>query len=352
MNPITRLTAQHIRRHDSVSVELSPRVTLITGLNGAGKTSLIEALYIALQGSSFKGGDGDVLRRGDTWWRIDVAYHDDTSRTVKFDSQRTTGRKQFTVDSKTMYRLLPKYKYPIVLFEPDDLRLLHGSPTRRRQFIDRFIGQLDPLYAVALRKYERALKQRNNLLKRDTTTQDELFVWNVALAEHGAYIIEERIRFIEKLNSRLGDVYQQIAGTHDQVEMHYSYTRIDTIKQKLLGDLHMHGAKDKLLGFTSVGPHRHDVLFYFNESTALSVASRGEVRSVVLALKFLEIELIEQLTGLTPLVLLDDVFSELDETRQAALMRYATDCQIVIATTNTHPDNLGTTSISHVLLSE
>lgn len=338
MPAITRLAVQHIRRHDTVAVDLSERVTLITGLNGSGKTSLIEALYIALQGSSFKGGDNDVLRRGEPWWRIDLRYSDDTVRSVKFDSTKATGRKQFVVDGRTMYRLLPKYKYPIVLFEPDDLRLLHGSPTRRRQFIDRFISQLDPLYAAALRKYDRALKQRNNLLKRAETTSDELFVWNVMLAEHGAYLLEERTRFIEELNAHLGTVYNAIAQTNDTVEMHYSYTRIDNVKQKLLGELHAHSERDRYLGFTSVGPHRHDVLFVFNGSPALSVASRGEVRSVVLALKFLEIQLIERLTQLRPLVLLDDVFSELDETRQAALMAYATDCQMVIATTNSHPD--------------
>lgn len=339
MTAITRLAVQHVRRHDQLVVDLSSRVTLITGLNGSGKTSLLEALYVALQGSSFKGSDTDMLKTGEQWWRIDLSYADETARTVKFDSTKTTGRKAFVTDGRTMYRLLPKYKYPVVLFEPDDLRLLHGSPARRRQFIDRFIAQLDPLYGVALRKYERALKQRNNLLKRDSTTTDELFVWNVALAEHGAYLIEERIRFIEELNSSLGEVYRQIAGTDDTVTMHYSYTRIGAIKQKLLAELHAHSDRDRLLGFTSIGPHRHDVLFEFNYSPALSVASRGEVRSVVLALKFLEIQLIERLTQLTPLVLLDDVFSELDETRQAALMQYATDCQMVIASTNNHPSH-------------
>lgn len=352
MTSITRLAVQHIRRHDTVSVDLSERVTLITGLNGSGKTSLIEALYIALQGSSFKGSDGDVLRRDETWWRVDVKYADDTVRTVKFDSTKITGRKQFVIDGRTMYRLMPKYKYPIVLFEPDDLRLLHGSPARRRQFIDRFISQLDPLYGVALRKYERALKQRNNLLKREATTHDELFVWNLTLAEHGAYIIEERIRFIEELNAHLGETYQQIAGTDDAVAMHYSYTRIDGIKQKLLTELHAHSERDRYLGYTSIGPHRHDVLFEFNQSPALSVASRGEVRSVVLALKFLEIRLIERLTQLRPLVLLDDVFSELDETRQAALMRYTTDCQMIIATTNAHPGHVDQGGVKHVLLGE
>lgn len=317
-------------------VALDRHVTLITGLNGSGKTSLLEAIYIALQGSSFKGSDSDVLRRDDNWWRIDVQYDDESVRTVKFDSTKTTGRKQFQTDGRTMYRLLPKYKYPVVLFEPDDLRLLNGSPARRRQFIDRFISQLDPLYGAALRKYERALKQRNNLLKRDQTSSDELFVWNIALAEHGAYIIEERIRFIEELNASLGDIYRQIANTDDIVTIHYSYTRIDAIKQKLLGDLHAHSERDHLLGYTSVGPHRHDVMFEFNHSPALSVASRGEVRTVVLALKFLEVAIIEQLIDKKPIILLDDVFSELDATRQKLLTSQLKDHQIIMTSATSH----------------
>lgn len=339
MTTITAISVQNIRTHEAFSLQLSPHVTLITGKNGSGKTSLIEAIYIALQGTSFKGSDGDVLRRDQPWWRIAVNFDDETSRVIKFDPNRTSGKKQFVIDQKTSYRLSPKYKYPVVLFEPDDLRLLHGSPTRRRQFIDHFISQLDPLYVIALRKYDRALKQRNNLLKRPDTTQDELFVWDVALSEHGSYIIEQRVQFIEQLNLRLNDAYNDIAQSQDTVSIHYSHTVIGNAKQKMLGELHASSERDKYLGYTSIGPHRHDVIFRYNNSPALSVASRGEVRSVVLALKFLEVSIIEQLTGKTPIVLLDDVFSELDESRQAALMTNSLQAQLIIATTNHHASN-------------
>lgn len=352
MSIIRQLQVQHVRIHQAIKVDLSPQVTLITGLNGSGKTSLIEAVYLAFQGSSFKGADSDMLQRGETWWRIDMLLADDAARTVKFDSERTTGRKQFTVDSKTMYRLAPRYKYPVVLFEPEDLRLLHGSPTRRRQFIDRFISQLDPLYGPALRKYDRALKQRNNLLKKYNPSSDELFVWDVALAEHGAYIIEQRIQFIERINQELNDGYQAIAHSADVVSVHYSHTLVGNIKQKLLGELHGRSERDKLLGYTSVGPHRHDVLFIFNSTPALSSASRGEIRSIVLALKFLEISIIKQITNQTPVVLLDDVFSELDETRQKALTQNDLGAQIIIATTNSHNNYTSLPSVAHILLGE
>ena len=336
MTVITKLQVQNIRTHDHYLLTLSPNVTLITGQNGSGKTSLIESIYIALQGSSFKGSDTDILKQHQPWWRIDIQFDNIAARTVKFDPSRTTGRKQFIVDDKTNYRMLQKHKYPVVLFEPDDLRLLHGSPTRRRQFIDRFISQLNPLYGPSLRKYERALKQRNNLLKNAYVNDDHLFAWNIALAEHGAYIIEQRIAFIEELNQNLAGLYQSIAGTHDDVSIHYSHTFVGDIKQKLLNELHAHLERDSYLGSTSVGPHRHDVVFQINTSPALSVASRGEARTIVLALKFLEVEIIEKLTAKTPIVLLDDVFSELDATRQKLLTSQLKGHQIIITSATSH----------------
>lgn len=339
MAVVTKLSIQNIRTHDSFATSLSPTVTVITGKNGSGKTSLIESLYIALQGSSFKTADKDILQTDAPWWRIDVMFDDDTKRTITYDPQRSGSKKQFVIDEKINYRMLPKYKHPAVLFEPDDLRLLGGSPTRRRQFIDRFISQLDPLYASVLRKYERALKQRNALLKKPYVDTDELFVWDIALSEYGAIIIEKRTQFIEQINTKLGDAYNAIANTNDNVSIHYSHTFIGDIKQKLLNELHMQAGRDKILGNTSVGPHRHDVSFEFNNSPALSSASRGEVRTIVLALKFLEVEIIEQITNIKPIILLDDVFSELDESRQKTLSDTIRSHQIIITSTHTLSDS-------------
>lgn len=320
MTHVTHISVQHVRNHTKKSVELSPETTIITGKNGAGKTSLIEALYIALQGTSFRGSDSDVLQKDQTWYRIDVEMSDGSKRTVKFDSLKQAGRKQFTVNEKISYRLPIKDKYPLVLFEPDDLRLLNGSPARRRQFIDNLISQLDPTYVRAVRKYERALKQRNNLLKRTQTTTDELFVWNVALSEYGSYIISERTAFIEKINKRISSVYDSIAQSGDAISIHYSHTFIDDVKQKLLSELTAHSEKDKLLGFTSVGPHRHDVIVNHNNTLANATASRGENRSIILSLKLIEIEIIESILETKPIILLDDVFSELDEFRKKNIL--------------------------------
>jgi len=333
MSIVSKLAVHNVRSHGQYEVTLSSGVTVITGPNGSGKTTILESIYLALQGTSFKGTDSDMLRTNGPWWKIDILLDDQDKRTVKFDPTKTTARKQFVVDGKTTARLAAKNKYPVVLFEPEDLRLLNGSPARRRQFIDRFISQLNPLYGTSLRKYERALRQRNNLLKRFQVSSDELFAWDITLAEHGAYIIEQRIAFIEKIQSELNDAYHEIATTNDEVSVHYSHTFVGDVKQKILAELHAHVERDKMLGNTSVGPHRHDVIFELNQSPAMSNASRGEVRTIVLALKFLEVAIIEQLTGLKPLILLDDVFSELDIERQKALSDKTREHQIVMTST-------------------
>lgn len=329
MTSVSHIRVQHIRTHSNYAIDTSPTVTVITGPNGAGKTSLIEALYIALQGVSFRSSDKDIVRQGAVWYRIDITFRDGGSRTVKFEPEKTAGRKQFIIDDKTYYRLGLQHKYPVVLFEPDDLRLLNGSPSRRRQFLDRLIAQIDPRYGTALRRYERALKQRNTLLKRPHVTSDDLFAWNVTLSEYGAYIIKQRLYIIEEITRELQEIYRTISGAEDNVTVHYSHSHADT-QQKLLTDLHTHTEKDRILGFTSVGPHRHDSIFTFNGALALGTASRGEIRSIILALKFLEVHLTERLTGKKPIILLDDVFSELDETRQKNLMTEFTDHQIII----------------------
>ena len=286
-------------------------------------------MTVALRGTSFRGTDAELLRYEAPWWRIDLLT-DEGDRIVKFDSSKQYGKKQFIVDEKTSYRLSSQHKYPVVLFEPDDLRLLHGSPSRRREFIDRFISQLNPQYSPLLRKYDRALKQRNKLLKSPTTTRDDLFVWDIAIGEYGAQIIEQRIHYIERLNAGLDLTYNTIAQSRDIVSMHYSHTVIGDVKQRIIHELHARMERDRLLGYTSVGPHRDDVIFRFNTMPALSVASRGEVRSIVLALKFLEVDIINEVLGRQPIILLDDVFGELDSDRQTHLTTKFSGKQIIM----------------------
>jgi len=325
---IRSVSVENIRAHKTFSHKLSPNVTVITGPNGSGKTTLLEAIAVALGGKSFKGTDKELLRAGSDWWRIDVVL-DEQERAVKFNPINPSKRKTFVIDDKTTARIPAAAVYPSVLFDPDDLRLLGGSPTRRRQFIDRFAAQINPGYSRIVHRYERALQQRNKLLKMGGSL-DSLFAWNVSLSEYGAQMIDARVQLIEQLNSGLNATYNMIAQSNDTVSIHYSHTLIDNTKQKLLHELELHYERDRLIGATSVGPHRHDVLFQFNTSPATAVASRGEVRTIILALKFLEVDIIQQLVGQPPVVLLDDVFSELDEMRQTHLATRFKDNQIIM----------------------
>lgn len=328
---IRSLSVENLRSHRKFSRVLSRTVTVITGPNGSGKTTLIEAILVALGGHSFKGTDSELLQRDADWWRIDLKL-DDQLRTVKYQPN-IPKKKQFVIDDKTNLRLPAASRYPTVLFEPEDLRLLHGSPSRRRQFIDRFAAQLVPDYGRVLRRYERALLQRNKLLKRQASAE-ELFAWNISLAKYGAQIIDIRVRLIERLNAGLQPTYDTIAQTKDVVSLHYSHTVIDHTEQKLLTELEARTERDQLLGFTSIGPHRHDVLFRFNDAPAIGSASRGEVRTIILALKFLEVDIVQEVTGLQPVVLLDDVLSELDDKRQSHLATKFQDHQIIMTSTN------------------
>jgi DNA replication and repair protein RecF len=345
---IRKLSVTNIRSHIEYELNLGEYTSIITGNNGSGKTSLLEALYLSQRGSSFKGTDQDMLRTDAPWWRISVQQDDMSNRTITYDPSRTTGKKQFVSSQKTKnYRLPVKDKYPVVLFEPEDLRLLSGSPARRRKFIDEFISQIDPTYQTSIRKYERALRQRNNLLKQPSTTNNSLFVWNVMLAEYGSLIIKKRQEAIQYININLTEQYQSIAKKDDNVESEYSYKAEYNQNQQLLKDLEQSVQRDKQLGYTSIGPHRHDVFFLLNNSPAISTASRGEVRTILLALKIQEINQIHALLNKKPLVLLDDIFSELDTDRQANIEAAIKDHQVVM--TSTHRINT-TNNITHIEL--
>lgn len=334
----SEIRLQNIRAYQDASFKLSNSVTVISGANGSGKTTLAEALYIASRGTSFRSPDSEVLRNDAAWWRIDV-LHADQKRSVLYDPAKMGLKKSFIISETKKARLSPQQKLPLVLFEPDDLRLLGGSPARRRSYIDTLASQLDPQFSYHLRRYERALQQRNNLLKHHGASADELFVWDMVLSETGAYVLQARTFWLEQINLRFSDVYQKIAEKSDTVAAVYSRS-LETsdqtrIQQYLLSHLHASQARDRLLGYTTVGPHRDDIAFILNNRDASHYASRGETRSIVLTLKLIEIGLLKDILESTPLVLLDDVFSELDENRRHAIVSLsAENVQTVITTTD------------------
>ena len=315
----------NFRSHETFLLNCVKMTTMITGENGGGKTSILEAIYIAVCGKSFRAVDKEIVKRGEEFYRIELTYENGEQTAVIYND----GKKKFVLADKKFGRLPKKYKYPVVLFLPDDLSLVAASPTRKRDYFDRTFTQLNENYNNSLLKYNKALKQRNELLKTEFLRADMLFSWNVLLAKYGMEVMEYRRRMVGEINGRLTDVYRSIADNGDVVELMYKTDAVEN-ESGYLKKLEENYEKDRILGHTSFGVHRDDYNFRFNNADAEGSASRGEVRSIVLALKFIEAELATEKLGKRPLVLLDDVFSELDETRQKSLVKNFKENQVII----------------------
>lgn len=337
MGAYSSLQLHHFRSYTEHKVEFGAGINIIVGPNGSGKTNLLEALYVLSTGSSFRALDRDMLQHGQEWFRLEGQY-DDQHRVFTYRLKDETVEKQFTLNGAKRVRLTHQQRVPVVLFEPDHLRLLKESPSKRRDYLDALLTRLYPDFAWLKHQFERVLAQRNAMLKRRLPTsqlEDQLFAWDVKFAEHAEQIVARRRQLLADFGEQAGDVYSAIARKPHQVGLEYQ-TSIDSPSYhgELLRQLSERLMHDVERGFTSVGPHRDDFLVTLDGNTAASAASRGEVRSLVLTLKIIELRLIAKQQDATPLLLLDDVFSELDAARRKALAELAKTHQTLITTTD------------------
>ena len=334
---ITYVRLQYFRSYTDGSFEFDPGVNIIVGPNASGKTTIIEAILLALQGNSFKSSDTELRKSESEWTRVDVGTQAD-SRVVKIsdDTKKDATLKIFEIEGNTYKRLSRERSIPVVLFEPNHLLLFNGSPELRRSFLDNLIAQTVPGYTTVLRHYKRVLAQRNALLKQPTKpSSEQLFVWNLRLSELAGKIVFERQSAIAKFNQAMSKIYSEISGTPTTITFIYN-SRIptETYETSFLQVLERTLDRDTILGFTSHGPHREDVTMHINGKPAGDVASRGEIRSLVLVLKMLEAQFIEEARGKRPILLFDDVFSELDGKRRQALVAFLKPYQSLITTTD------------------
>jgi DNA replication and repair protein RecF len=332
---------QNIRSYELFSAQFDPRLTILIGQNGSGKTTLLEAIYYLLYGTSFRGRDRDMIAHDTT--RADLRLFDTHGGARHASLQQTSTdiiKKTFQVDNRVSQRLLHKHRQPVVLFEPDQLRLLTSSPERRRRFFDEYIARLYPEYATVLNRYQRTLLQRNELLKqRDTTPSgmwdDQLFIWELKFAELALEITRMRREFVVTSNLHLSRLYSDLAKAEHLVHVRYhSSVPFDTYQQSLIHRLHASRIEDSYRGYTSVGPHRDDFLVMLDGHPAAESASRGENRSIMLAYKLLEVQLQHEIHQESPIILLDDVFSELDPEREQHLMQALAGRQAIITATD------------------
>jgi len=332
---ITSLRLRQFRSYDDFSIELSPSVNIIVGPNASGKTNLLEAFQVACVGSSFRAKDQDLVKFNQSGSKIEM-LGEDTSRVVKIQNVNDKLIKQITIDNVQIKRLTIGKIVPMVLFEPEHLRMIHGSPEKRRDYLDNILEITNPTFKNTRRQYKRALAQRNRLLKQDKRIiKDQLFVWDVKLSEYGALIMEGRKNLVARINKEASKVYKGLSGLNNKVELNYvSKVKTEDIRSGILKGLNNSIKDDLIRGFTSVGPHRDDTEFILNNHNAQVSASRGETRSLVLMCKIIELKVVEEVFNQKPVLLLDDVFSELDSKRRRSLTQYLKDYQVIITTTD------------------
>lgn len=331
---ITDLRLQKFRSYKDTSFELNPSVNIIVGPNASGKTNLLEAILVLASGSSYRAKDAELVQHSKPWARLDAHLLNGGLRTAKITLEPTAG-KSFEIDNKTYKRLGLAHSLPTVLFEPNHLLLLSGSPERRRDYLDDLLEQTTPGYGSLRRQYRRALAQRNALLKQSHGATANLFPWDVRLSQLAGQVVRARHELAERLNSKAGKLYGTLSGTKTKVGLAYEASwSPENYESQLLKKLENDHELDRLRGFTGSGPHREDLAVTFNGRPAQETASRGEVRTAILALKILEVELIEALRDSKPILLLDDVFSELDGKRRHALTDYLAPYQTFITTTD------------------
>jgi DNA replication and repair protein RecF len=333
---ITNLRLQRFRSYEDASFEFEAGVNVIVGPNASGKTNLLEAVLMVARGRSYRASDAELIQFQQPWARLDANLAKE-HRAVKITLDEV-GRtsKQYEIDGKTFARLSPKHALPVVIFEPNHLALLGGSPELRRAFIDELSAQVNPAYDAALRHYKRAVQQRNRLLKTGAASaQPQLFAWDVRLSELGAQLVATRHEVIDRLNQQLSPTYSTLAGQTSELVITYSNSvPAEGYASYLLKQLETQAELDLLRGFTGAGPHREDLLFHLQGQPLSSTASRGENRTALLSLKILELAIIEEKSGRKPLLLLDDVFSELDGARRKALANAMQAYRTFITTTD------------------
>lgn len=327
---LNNIRLRNFRNYKEREFAFDPCITVITGPNGSGKTNILEAVYVLATGKSFRDSDIHLAAHDTDWWLVEGEMSGHT-REVRLQQ----GRKSYTLEG-TRYQRRPKtFELPVLLFEPDHLQLIHGSPRSRRVFLDTIASRLFPEYASVLRQFERILLQRNKLLKHSPVDTDQLFIWDLQFAEAAEKMYATRQTILQWWNSSLSSHYSHIAGAPTDIGVEYQTSvHGDAYKQSLLRLLHAHQARDSMLGTTTVGPHRDDYSFYIDSSDFVTTASRGEIRSLLLSITYATYLQMSEQCGEHPLVLLDDVFSEFDSQRQTQLMSLFADTSMILTGTD------------------
>ena len=329
------ISLTNFRTYQKNVFDLDPKLNLIVGKNGSGKTNLLEAIYMLVETRSFRAKEAQTITYGKKLFRL-RGNEKDSYFSYAYAPTKTP-KKNFNLNGVKVTSSRFREQRKAVLFEPDDLLMISGSPRLRRYYVDAVLSKTSITYLKTYLAYERVLRQRNALLRTHSLTliKRQMFAWDLKLIELANSLFLQRMQLISYLNQEIKAWYRQIAKDNSRIDIEYSTTiNQNDYLNHLLENLNQNLKKDVMSGNTSSGPHRDDLNFNINGHGFKSSASRGEERTLILALKLLELGYIESKTGIKPLLLLDDVMSELDPTRQRFLLSLLSDYQTVVTATD------------------
>ncbi|MEO6316489.1 MAG: DNA replication and repair protein RecF [Chitinophagaceae bacterium] len=345
------ITLLHFKNYPKISFTFTERIVGICGNNGIGKTNLLDAIhYLCFTKSYFGKADAQHVLNGASGFRVaghllrgnagDAHVEQPTELICIL---RETGRKEFLLDGE-LYEKFAQHigKFPCVFIAPDDVQIITGASEERRRFTDALLCQLDAQYLQHLMHYNKILQQRNGYLKTlaGTRTADLslLDVYDEQLVNHGSYVYEQRTIFLRRLLPLVQSFYEQIAGTDEQVNIVYESQLLQASFALLL---QQYREKDRMLQRTTQGIHRDDLSFVLKDQPFKSIASQGQRKSLLFALKLAEFEILKDSKGYPPFLLLDDVFEKLDEQRMSNLLnRVCVQNKGQVFITDTHKDRL------------
>lgn len=326
---IKRIQLRNFRNYPELNLDISSQMVVLSGPNAVGKTNLLESVYFGSVFKSFRDDAEYIFLQGSDSAEVAITTEIDGEETMLqiYLEKKDKIYANFKINGVKKKRKEAAGFLRVVIFEPSAVDMFNHSPEVRRKYLNMVLSQKSHEYVENLANYKKILSQKNQLLvniKIGNDNRESLVIWNEQLANIGSQIIFERKKFVHFLNQNISEVYASISGFHRSVEVEYVTSEGDTkevIEQNLKNQLTKLVDKEILLTSSLVGPHRDD--FYFkSEGLYLSpFSSRGELRSQILSLKILELEYLTE-DGDTPILLLDDVLSELDDARRTYLLKY------------------------------
>ena len=332
---IKSLELADYRNYEDLVIHFDRGTNILIGDNAQGKTNILEAIYVAATTKSHKGSkDSEMIRFDREEGHIRTILEKD-GVSVRIDMHlRKNKSKGIAVDGNKLKKAADLLGLcNVVLFSPEDLSIIKDGPSERRRFVDMELCQLDSFYLYNLNNYNKIVNQRNKLLKdmiMNSSLQETLSIWDMQLVSFGSKMIERRILFVEQLNEIIYEIHKRLTGGREEIKIVYEpNVSIEDFESRLKGS-QMRDIKAKI---TSVGPHRDDFCFMVDGIDIRRYGSQGQQRTAALSLKLAEIELVKKITGDTPILLLDDVLSELDCKRQNQLLGSIGEIQTIITCT-------------------